>query len=398
MNKVITIHLNGVAFQLEEGGFDALRAYLDTAARRLGGNPDKDEILADIEQAIADKFRSLLGASKTVIITKEATDIIEAMGPVDDSSGSAEEVRPSAGPSAASAQPGPGATPGPAPHAPKRLYKIREGSKIGGVCNGIAAYLNADVTIVRIAFALFGFVYGSGILIYLLLMFVLPEANTPEEMDEAHGTPSATAQEFIRRAREGYYEGMKSFGDRRAHREWRKKFKKDMRSWGKDFQRDMRSNWGRQWNWPGHHPGTYPPPGAYPPPGVYRSHGFINLLLSLVSIFYVIAIISFVTTGGILGVYFPGMPIWLGILLIIAVVKIVKWPLRAMRGSYYYGDSWHCWNPFGFIWHALMWVLLVYAIIWLFGGHVAGMHEIGQHMPHKLHSAAESIKEWWDNL
>ncbi|HEY5229061.1 MAG TPA: PspC domain-containing protein, partial [Opitutaceae bacterium] len=231
---MITINLNGVAFQLEEGGFDALRAYLDTAGRRLEGNPDKDEILADIEQAIADKFRSLLGASKTVIVTKEATDIIEAMGPVEDSSGGSEAPRSAPGTPAPGAQSAPNAGPVPvAAHSPKRLYKIRDGAKIGGVCNGIAAYLNVDVTIVRVLFALFGFIYGSGILIYLLLMFVLPEANTPDEMAEAHGTPSATAQEFIRRAREGYYEGMRSFGDRRAHREWRKKFKRDMRSWKK---------------------------------------------------------------------------------------------------------------------------------------------------------------------
>ena len=42
MNKVITINLNGIAYQLEESGYDALRDYLDHAARRLGNNPDKD--------------------------------------------------------------------------------------------------------------------------------------------------------------------------------------------------------------------------------------------------------------------------------------------------------------------------------------------------------------------
>jgi len=58
MNKVITIHLHGTAFQLEEGGYDALRAYLDQAARQLEPNPDRAEILADIEQAIGEKFRA----------------------------------------------------------------------------------------------------------------------------------------------------------------------------------------------------------------------------------------------------------------------------------------------------------------------------------------------------
>ncbi len=100
MNKVISINLNGNAYQLEEGGFEALRAYLDTASRRLEGNPDKAEIMADIEQAIADKFRSLLGVNKTVVVTKEVEAIIAEMGTVEDSSGSPET--PQAG---AAAQP-----------------------------------------------------------------------------------------------------------------------------------------------------------------------------------------------------------------------------------------------------------------------------------------------------
>ncbi len=41
MQKVITINLNGNAYQLDETGYDALRAYLDHADAQLGANPDK---------------------------------------------------------------------------------------------------------------------------------------------------------------------------------------------------------------------------------------------------------------------------------------------------------------------------------------------------------------------
>ncbi len=68
MNKVITINLGGTAYQLEEGGYDVLRNYLETATARLQGNPDRDEILSDIERAIAEKFRALLGSYKTVVV------------------------------------------------------------------------------------------------------------------------------------------------------------------------------------------------------------------------------------------------------------------------------------------------------------------------------------------
>ena len=134
MNKVITINLNGVAYQLEEGGYDALRAYLDNAARRLEGNPDKDEIITDIEQAIADKFRALLGTHKTVVNVREVTGVLDEMGPVqDDSSGATAGEGAAAGAkwSAAASQPEAGGV--------RHLFRIYpEGAMLSGVCNGLA--------------------------------------------------------------------------------------------------------------------------------------------------------------------------------------------------------------------------------------------------------------------
>src|SRR5580692_2114420 len=83
MNKVITINLGGNAYQLEEGGYDTLRAYLETATAQLADNPDRDEILSDIERAIADKFRALLASHKTVVEAKEVAAILGEMGPID---------------------------------------------------------------------------------------------------------------------------------------------------------------------------------------------------------------------------------------------------------------------------------------------------------------------------
>src|SRR5262249_48718950 len=61
MQKVITINLNGNAYQLDEAGYEALVAYLDRAERQLRDNPDRAEILADLEQAIAEKCLRYLG-------------------------------------------------------------------------------------------------------------------------------------------------------------------------------------------------------------------------------------------------------------------------------------------------------------------------------------------------
>ena len=83
MNKVITINLNGNAYQVEERGYELLCEYLDAAEAQLKDNPDRAEIISDLEQAIADKCRNFLGPQKTIVTTAEIEQIIQAMGPVD---------------------------------------------------------------------------------------------------------------------------------------------------------------------------------------------------------------------------------------------------------------------------------------------------------------------------
>ncbi len=67
MERVVTINLNGNSYQLEEPAYDAVRAYLQHAEATLASDPDKAEVLRDLEQAIADKCASYLSPSKSVI-------------------------------------------------------------------------------------------------------------------------------------------------------------------------------------------------------------------------------------------------------------------------------------------------------------------------------------------
>ncbi|MCK9524624.1 MAG: PspC domain-containing protein [Limnochordia bacterium] len=58
----------------------------------------------------------------------------------------------------------------------KRIYRSRE-KKIAGVCGGIAEYMDIDPTIVRLIWLIFGLVYGTGFLAYLICWAVIP--STP---------------------------------------------------------------------------------------------------------------------------------------------------------------------------------------------------------------------------
>lgn len=56
----------------------------------------------------------------------------------------------------------------------KRLYRSRKNQVIGGVAAGVAEYFDIDPTIVRIAWALLGMYWGTGVLVYLICWLVIP--------------------------------------------------------------------------------------------------------------------------------------------------------------------------------------------------------------------------------
>lgn len=56
----------------------------------------------------------------------------------------------------------------------KRLYKIRQGKMVDGVCGGIAEYFGLDPTLVRVAWLIFTAMGGSGILAYILCAVIIP--------------------------------------------------------------------------------------------------------------------------------------------------------------------------------------------------------------------------------
>jgi phage shock protein C len=62
---------------------------------------------------------------------------------------------------------------------PKRLMRSSTDKKLGGVCAGLADYLDMDVTLVRVLWVLVVLCGGTGILLYLILWLVLPLAPAP---------------------------------------------------------------------------------------------------------------------------------------------------------------------------------------------------------------------------
>jgi len=73
----------------------------------------------------------------------------------------------------------------------RKLYKSRKNKMIGGVCGGIAEYLNVDPTIVRVITGVLCLVKGLGVLVYIIACIVMPYNNEDFSEDDTENLKSA---------------------------------------------------------------------------------------------------------------------------------------------------------------------------------------------------------------
>jgi phage shock protein PspC (stress-responsive transcriptional regulator) len=380
MQKVITVNLNGNAYQVDEPGFDALRAYLDGAERGLVNDPDRAEIVADLEQAIADKCARFLGAHKTVVTHPEVAQILAEMGPVE---GAEPAEAPYAHASAAGARESArtaDASADPRTSSHKRLYAIYDGAWIGGVCNGLAAYFDVDPTIVRVAFVALTFLTGGlWIVVYVALMFMLPEATTPEEHAAAHGLPF-NAQELVRRVKAKYAEFAEKEG-------WKREWKKQRRLW-KAQRREWRAGYPGRSAWR---------PDA--PPPSYSTQVFAGAMIPVLVVLnvallaaFAVAAISLLLTGRILTWSLPpDLPLWAAVLILILVYQLFAWPLHGARRASRYasGHAFHGQSPG----ESVVGLVFGVFVFWMLYKHVPLVHDFVQDFQSAFHTIWQNLRE-----
>ncbi|MFN7329627.1 MAG: PspC domain-containing protein, partial [Bacteroidota bacterium] len=180
MKKNISINISGIIFHIEEDGYDALRKYLDSINQYFGSFEDSSEILADIENRIAEIFLAKLSEGKQVITREDVNSLMATMGNVSDFKAAEEQdfaEQPKKEKSFSESSSGADAH-----TANKRLYRDQRRKILGGVCAGLAHYFNIDPVWPRVLFALLVFgSFGSLLLVYIILWIVVP-AN--ESLDD----------------------------------------------------------------------------------------------------------------------------------------------------------------------------------------------------------------------
>jgi phage shock protein PspC (stress-responsive transcriptional regulator) len=375
MHTVIIVNLNGNAFHIEEPGYASLRAYLDAASAQLKDNPDKSEIMADLEQAIADKCGHYLRPHKNVLSVAEIDTVLKEMGPVQtDASHGGGDPDPAQRPSS-------GADSSTAGAAPRRLYQIREGAMLSGVCTGIAAYLNVDVTVIRIAFVVLTLLTGGlWIIAYMVMMLVIPFAHTDEERAAAAGAPF-NAQEVIDRARK-HYSQFKNDREWRQHfrqqrREWRRRWHDGAYWWAHNLQRNVHQ---------------------FSTQTTYFAQVFTGLMIPLFAVIrlmlfclFIVALVTLTTTGALWGVPLtPSLPLWVAALLLCLVYGLIASPLHFARRAVYLQRGAYQQACFA-AGDGLLSACLFALVAWVAYTHVPQVHDFIQHFP-------ENMQIIWNNV
>ena len=66
---------------------------------------------------------------------------------------------------------------------PRKLYRSQTDRKVAGVCGGLAEYFNVDPTLIRVLFIVLAVCGGAGLVLYLAMWIVVPDASKASHAD-----------------------------------------------------------------------------------------------------------------------------------------------------------------------------------------------------------------------
>jgi len=173
MKITVSINLGGYSFNIDEDAYSELKRYLKNLELHFADEESSSEILSDIETRMAELFRAKMTGYKQVITIEDVSEAISVLGtPEDIADGESKSSREKFS--------------SPGYH---RMYRDPDHRIIGGVCAGMGAYWDIDPIIIRIIFAALTLAGGLGVIVYLILYIVLPEAKTTAQKIEMKGEP-----------------------------------------------------------------------------------------------------------------------------------------------------------------------------------------------------------------
>jgi len=204
MNKTVTVNIGGRVFNIEESAYQKLNKYIETIRSYFEGSEGVDEIISDIELRIAELFMDGISDQKQVITVADVDNVVSVMGkPEDYVDNDGEEFQA-----------------GSRTETGKRVFRDPDNRVFFGVCGGISAYFGWDPIVLRALFIIVTLLFGSGVLIYLILALIIPKAKTTAEKLQMRGEP-VTVENISKKVNESVHsvrEDIKDFGKKKEVR------------------------------------------------------------------------------------------------------------------------------------------------------------------------------------
>lgn len=174
MKKVITVGIGGRSFVIDEDAFQRLDAYLERFKEKVQMGYHTQEVIDEVEMRIAELFTEYLGPRQEVVNISIVNKVISQLGLPDGTDADKEFM---SNENKADSKP------------MKKFFRDPDNKTVGGVCSGLAAYLDIDVTLIRIIF-LVALICGSlGFWIYVIFWIVAPMAQSASDKCEMRGLP-----------------------------------------------------------------------------------------------------------------------------------------------------------------------------------------------------------------
>lgn len=190
MNKTITSNIAGYVFHIDENAYEKLEAYLNTIRSYFSESQGRDEIISDIEARLAEMLHERIGDMKQVVTLADVNHVIQIMGQpeafLEDDPETASWSEKSSSRSS----------------GPRRLFRDPDNRVVGGVCSGVSNYLGIEDAIwLRLLLVMTVIFFGTGILLYIILWIIMPEAKTTAEKLQMRGE-SVTVSNIEKRVNE----------------------------------------------------------------------------------------------------------------------------------------------------------------------------------------------------
>ena len=192
MNKTVNINLGGMFFHIDEDAYQKLTRYFDAIKRSLSNSSGQDEIIKDIEMRVSELLTEKQKTEKHVVGLKDVDEVITVMGQPEDYRIDEEGIGTTSTNFSSNSS-----------TINRKLYRDKDGGMVGGVLAGLGHYFGIDKVWLRIFFLILFFAWGTGVLAYIILWIVMPEATTTAEKLEMTGEP-VTISNIEKKVREEF--------------------------------------------------------------------------------------------------------------------------------------------------------------------------------------------------